>query len=68
MSDEKIKEIIDWFTGHFDRRSYSLPEIRKQFNLDCCDNTLLAAFACHGYYYHVPDCKHFISKKNKLKR
>jgi hypothetical protein len=45
-----------------------LKEIRQQFGLDYCDNTLLAAFARHGYHYHPPYCKPFISKKNKLKR
>jgi transposase len=29
ISDEKVKEIIDWFTSHFDRRSYTLLEMRK---------------------------------------
>jgi hypothetical protein len=45
-----------------------LKEIRQQFGLDYCDNTLLAAFPRHGYHYHPPYCKPFISKKNKLKR
>jgi transposase len=68
ISDEKIEEIIQWFTGYYDRRASTLKEIREQFQLDCCDNTLLAAFARKGYHYHLPDCKPFISKKNKLKR
>jgi transposase len=68
IPDQKIQEIIDWFIGHYDRRVSSLKEIREQFKLDCCDNTLLSAFARHGYHYHVPDCKPFISKQNKLKR
>jgi transposase len=68
IPDEKIKEIIQWFIGHFDRRVESLKEIREEFKLECCDNTLLAAFARHGYHYHPPDCKPFLLKKNKLKR
>jgi transposase len=68
ISDEQLREIIQWFTGYYDRRSSTLEEIRKQFNLDCCNNTLLAAFARNGYHYHLPDCKPFLSKKNKLKR
>jgi transposase len=27
IPDEKVKEIIQWFTGHFDRRVKSLKEI-----------------------------------------
>ena len=29
ISDQQIKEIIDWFTGHFNRRSSSLKQIRE---------------------------------------
>jgi transposase len=69
IPDKKVQEIIDWFTGHYDRRIYSLKEIRQQFNLlDCCDNTLLQALIRHGYHYHTPDCKPVISKINRLKR
>lgn len=68
ISKEQVEAIIDWFTGHFDRRQLSLKEIREQFKLDCCDNTLLQAFARHGYHYHVPDCKPFLSKTNRAKR
>jgi ketohexokinase/beta-glucosidase len=68
ISDEQIQEIVDWFTGHYDRRIFTLQEIREHFRLDCCDYTLLRAFARHGYYYYSPDCKPFISKENKLKR
>jgi transposase len=68
ISNQKVQEIIDWFTGHYDRRILSLKEIREQFNLDCYDNTLLAVFARLGYHYHVPDCKPFLSKQNRLKR
>ena len=68
ISTEKVQEIITWFTGHYDRRTQSLSQIREQFQLDCSDMTLLRAFERHGYHYHVPDCKPFISKANKLKR
>jgi transposase len=68
ISDEKIQEIIQWFTGYYDRRVFTLKEIRQHFDLDCCDNTLLAAFKRHRYHYHLPDYKPFISKKNQLKR
>lgn len=46
----------------------SWKQICEKFNLDCCDNTLLKALIRHGYHYHFPDCKPFISKANKLKR
>ena len=68
IPEQKIREIIEWFTGHYDRRISSLKKIREQFNLNCCDNTLLAAFVRLGYHYHSPDCKPFISKQNRLKR
>ena len=69
ISYEKIQEIIKWFTGRYDRRILSLKQIRKEFDLDdCSDRTLLRAFQRHGYHYHIPDCKPFISKANKLKR
>ena len=29
IPDQKIKEIIDWFTGHYNRRISSLKEIRE---------------------------------------
>ena len=60
VSDEQIQQIIEWFTGHFNRRSLPLSEIRKQFSLDCCDRTLLHAFERAGYHYYIPDCKPFI--------
>jgi len=68
VSDEQIQEIIKWFTGSYERRTLSLRQIREQFHLDCADITLLRAFQRHGYHYHVPDCKPFISKANRLKR
>lgn len=68
ISNAQIQEIIKWLTGHFDRRQLSSKQIREKFHLDCCDQTLLKAFARHGYYYHTPDCKPFISQENKLKR
>lgn len=69
ISDKQAEEIITWFTGHFDRRQMTLQQIREQFNLSSvCDRTLLRAFQRHGYHYHTPDCKPFISKANRLKR
>ena len=68
IPDDKVKEIINWFTGYYNRRVYLIKEIREQFDLKCCDDTLLKVFTRHGYHYHTPDCKPFISKKNQLKR
>ena len=68
ISDQKIQEIVKWFTGHFDRRQFTLTQICEHLNLNCSDKTLLRAFERHGYHYHVPDCKLFLSKENKLKR
>ncbi|KAG9230954.1 hypothetical protein BJ875DRAFT_135611 [Amylocarpus encephaloides] len=68
ISAEKVQEIVNWFTGYYDRRSLSLRQIREHFYLECYDNTLLAAFGRHGYHYHTPNYKPFISKANKLKR
>jgi len=68
ISDEKVKEMIKWMTGHFDRRATPLQELARIHNIKACDNTILAAFARHGYHHHVPDCKPFLSKAAKLKR
>jgi transposase len=68
IPDRKIRERINWFTGCYNRRISCLKAIREQFNLDCCNNTLLAAFTRKGYYYYTPACKPFLSKANKLKR
>ena len=68
IPEQKIREIIRWFTGYYDRRISSLKKIREQFNLNCCDNTLLAVFVRRGYYYHSSDYKPFISKQNRLKQ
>ena len=68
LSEEQVQEIIKWFTGCFNRRNLTLRQIREQFRLNCCDKTLLRALARHGYHYHVPDCKPFLSEENRKKR
>ncbi len=68
ISDEQVKSMIEWITGHFDRRALPLQEIAKAHGIKACDNTILAAFAQHGYHYHIPDCKPFLSKATKLKQ
>jgi transposase len=52
IPDEKVQEIIDWFTGYYNRRTSYLKAIREQFNLDYCDNTLLATLTRKGYYLY----------------
>src|SRR3954447_9823096 len=68
ISDEKIKEIIEWMTGHFDRRAMSLQQIAEVHNIKATDKTIRAAFARFGYHHHMPDCKPFLSHENQLKR
>lgn len=55
-------------TGHFDRRAMPLQEIAKIHGIKAHNDTILAAFARHGYHYHIPDCKPFLSKSARLKR
>ena len=45
-----------------------LQKIAKAHGIIACNNTILATFARHGYHYHTPDCKPFLSKVTKLKR
>ena len=66
--DQKIKEIINWITGYYERRTMPLQEIAKAHDIKACNNIILAAFTYHGYHYHTPDCKPFLSKATKLKR
>ena len=68
ISEEKMKEIIQWMTGHFDRRAMPLQEIADVHGIKATDKTILAAFARHGYHHHMPDCKPFLSHENQLKR
>jgi len=68
ISDEKVIEMIEWITGHFDRRSMPLQEIAHIHGIKACDNTILAAFERHGYHHYMPDCKPFLSESAKKKR
>jgi hypothetical protein len=60
--------MIRWMTGHFDRRAMPLQEIAREHGIKASDNTILAAFARHGYHHHLPDCKPFLSEATKRKR
>jgi hypothetical protein len=55
-------------TGYFDRRALPLQEIARIHSIKASDNTILAAFARHGYYYYIPDYKPFLSDIAKRKR
>ncbi|RFU33038.1 hypothetical protein B7463_g3297, partial [Scytalidium lignicola] len=55
LPDSTVLAIIQWFTGHYDRRILSPKQIKKEFNLNVSRNTILKALAHFGYYYHVPD-------------
>jgi transposase len=68
ISDAKVEEMVQWMTGHFDRRALPLQEIARLHGIKASNNTILAAFARHGYHHHIPDCKPFLSQPTKLKR
>jgi transposase len=68
ISDTKVKEMVEWMTGHFNRRAMPLQEIARLHGIKACNDTILAAFARHGYHHHVPDCKPFLSEHAKRKR
>ncbi len=68
IPDEKVKEITEWMTGHFDRRAMPLFQILDVFNLKVSERVLSRALARFGYHHHIPDCKPFLSDEQKLKR
>jgi hypothetical protein len=45
-----------------------LQEIVRLHSIKACNDTILAAFARHGYHHHIPDCKPFLSQHAKRKR
>jgi transposase len=68
ISNEKMREITKWMTGYFKQRAMPLWQIANIFDIKASVNTLLAAFARFGYYYHIPNCKPFLSEEHRLKR
>jgi transposase len=66
--NEKVKEIIEWITGHFDRQAMPFPQILNVFNIKASKRALLRALARFGYHYHVPDCKPYLIYEYQLKR
>jgi transposase len=68
IPDEKVEEIIEWMTGHFDRRAMPLPQILEIFDIKASERALLRALARFGYHHHIPDCKPFLTEEHRLKR
>jgi transposase len=68
MPDEKVKEIIEWITGHFERRAMPLQQIAKTFDIKASNKALLHAFTRFGYHHHIPNYKPYLTRKHQLKR
>jgi transposase len=68
LGDEKMKEIIEWMDGHHSRRIMSMREIIDHHELMVSERTLTRAFDRHGYHYHPPDCKPYLSDEQKKRR
>jgi hypothetical protein len=68
IPDSKVEEMIQWMTGHFDRRVMPLQGIAKTHGIKATDDTILAAFGRYGYHHHVPDTRLFLSEATKKKR
>jgi hypothetical protein len=68
ISDAKVEEMAKWITGHFNRRALPFQEITRIHGIKASNNTILAAFARHGYHHHVPNCKPFLSEATKQTR
>ncbi|RFU35534.1 hypothetical protein B7463_g808, partial [Scytalidium lignicola] len=65
LPDSTILAIIHWFTGHYERRTASIKQVKKEFNLKASRPTILKALARFGYHYHVLDCKPGTFTKNR---
>jgi hypothetical protein len=63
-----VKEIIEWITGHFDRRAMPLSQIIDVFNIKASEKALSRALARFGYHHHIPDCKPYLTHEQQLKR
>ncbi|PQE33936.1 transposable element tc1 protein [Rutstroemia sp. NJR-2017a WRK4] len=67
--DEHINQMIQWITGHYDRRILSLEMIvQEACGIKATYHTLLRAWQRWGYHYHPPDSKPFLSAAQKLAR
>ncbi|PQE05391.1 Transposable element Tc3 transposase protein [Rutstroemia sp. NJR-2017a BBW] len=69
IKDEHINQMIQWITGHYDRRILSLETIAQEAcGIKAKYSTLLRAWHRWGYHYHTPDSKPFLSIAQKLAR
>lgn len=69
VTDEHIKQMIQWITGHYDRRILPLETIAKEAcGITAKYLTLLRAWQRWGYHHHTPDTKPFLSTAQKLAR
>jgi hypothetical protein len=63
-----MEEIIDWMDGHYSRRTMSMRDIIQALNLHVSESTMTRAFARHGYHFHVPETKPYLSDEQKARR
>lgn len=69
VTDEHVNQMIQWITGHYDRRILPLKTIaREACGIKASYWTLLRAWDRWGYHYHTPDSKPFLSTAQKLAR
>jgi transposase len=69
VTDEHINQMIQWITGHYDRRILPLQTIAwEACKIKASYWTLLRAWDRWGYHYHTPDTKPFLSAAQKLAR
>jgi len=69
VTNEHISQMINWITGHYDRRILPLQTIAKEAcSISASYRTLVRAWARWGYHHHTPDSKPFLTKAQKLQR
>jgi len=69
ITNKYIKQMIQWITGHYNRRILPLETIAQEAcGIKAKYLILLRAWHCWGYYYYTPDSKPFLSKAQKLVR
>jgi transposase len=67
VTDEYINQMIQWITGHYDRRILSLETIAQEAcGIKAKYPILLRAWHRWGYHHHTPDSKPFLSAAQKL--
>ena len=69
ITDEHMKQMVLWVTGHYDRRILPLPIIAKEAcGITASYRTLVRAWARWGYHHHTPDSKPFLTEAQKRQR